>query len=200
VNPAGLVRGFGAGHGGDATLDRTGGALRLAQFGLLIQSRNLAFGWNHNRYPSGFAANRYALALALGDEALSVGATRHWYRGGLSTGAWDVAVRARATPALDVSLVWRDIGSPIVSDTGLHKWPTSIIPAAGLLLLGGRQHHLIRRCLQQFLQQPLPPGFIGTRDRPGEVKHRGLAGGLVKPLFGLTMLRTSSAALPGPAH
>lgn len=140
VNPAALTRGMEASLGGDATLDRTGGALRLAQFGLSIQSRNLGFGWSHNRYPGGFSANDYALALALGDEALSVGATRHWFRGGLSTGSWDVAIRARVTPALDVSLVWRDVGSPIVRDTALHKWPTSIIPAAGLLLFGGRLH------------------------------------------------------------
>jgi hypothetical protein len=140
VNPAGLVRGMEASLGGDATLDRTGGALRLAQFGLSIQSRNLAFGWSHNRYPGGFVANDYALALALGDEALSMGATKHWFRGGHGDGSWDVAIRARVTPALDVSLVWRDIGSPIVRDTSLHKWPTSIIPAAGLLLFGGRLH------------------------------------------------------------
>lgn len=151
VNPAGLVRGFGAGLGGDATLDRTNGALRLAQFGLLIQSRNLAFGWNHNRYPSGFAANRYAVALALGDEALSVGATRHWYRGGLSTGAWDVAVRARATPALDVSVVWRQIGSPLVRDTVLRRWPASILPAAGVLLFGGRLHASVEAELETGL-------------------------------------------------
>lgn len=151
VNPAGLVRGFGAGLGGDATLDRMSGALRLAQFGLLLQSRNLAFGWNHNRYPGGFAANRYALALALGDEALSVGATRHWYRGGLSTGAWDVAVRARATPALDVSVVWRQIGSPLVRDTVLRRWPASIIPAAGVLLFGGRLHASVEAELETGL-------------------------------------------------
>jgi len=140
VNPAALMRGIEASLGGDATLDRTGGALRLAQFGLSIQSRNLGFGWSHNRYPGGFSANDYALALALGDEALSVGATRHWFRGGLSTGSWDVAIRARVTPALEVSFVWRDIGSPIVRDTVPHEWPTSIIPAAGLLLFGGRLH------------------------------------------------------------
>lgn len=140
VNPAALMRGLEASLGGDATLDRTGGALRLAQFGLSIQSRNLGFGWSHNRYPGGFSANDYALALALGDEALSVGATRHWFRGGLSTGSWDVAIRARVTPALEVSFVWRDIGSPIVRDTALPEWPTSIIPAAGLLLFGGRLH------------------------------------------------------------
>ena len=140
VNPACLVRGMEASLGGDATLDRTGGALGLAQFGLSLQSRNLAFGWSHNRYPSGISANDYALALAFGDEALSMGATQHWLRGGLSDGSWDVAIRARVTPALDVSLVWRDIGSPIVRDTSLHKWPTSLIPAAGLLLFGGRLH------------------------------------------------------------
>lgn len=151
VNPGGLVRGLDASLGGDATLDCTGGALRLAQLGLLIHSRNLAFGWNHNRYPSGFAANRYALALALGDEALSVGATRHWYRGGLSTGSWDVAVRARATPALDVSLVWRQIGSPLVRDTVLRRWPASVVPAAGVLLFGGRLHASVEADLETGL-------------------------------------------------
>lgn len=141
VNPAGLARRPEASIGGDATLDRTSGTLRLSQVGLSLQSRNLAFGWSRNRYRDRSTASTYALGLGLGDEALSAGVTRRWYRGGRSARAWDVAVRARATPVVDVSLVWRLIGSPVVRDTGatpLHTWPASFVPAASVRLFDGR--------------------------------------------------------------
>ncbi len=141
VNPAGLARRPEASIGGDATVDRTSGTLRLSQVGLSLQSRGLAFGWSRNSYPGGLSASSYALGVGFGDEALSVGATRHWYRGGRSATAWDVAVRARTTPAVDVSVVWRLIGSPVMRDTVFHvfrTWPSSIVPAASLRLFGGR--------------------------------------------------------------
>lgn len=138
VNPAGLARRPEASIGGDATLDRTSGTLRLSQVGLSLQSRNLAFGWSRNRYPGRSTASTYALGIGLGDEPLSVGLTRRWYRGGRSATAWDVAVRARATPVVDVSLVWRLIGSPVVRDTILRARPASFVPAASLRLFDGR--------------------------------------------------------------
>lgn len=138
VNPAGLARRPEASIGGDATLDRTSGTLRLSQVGLSLQSRNLAFGWSRNRYPGRSTASTYALGLGLGDDALSAGVTRRWYRGGRSATAWDVAVRALVTPLFDVSLVWRLIGSPIVRDTMLHTWPATFVPAASLRLFDGR--------------------------------------------------------------
>jgi hypothetical protein len=113
VNPSGLALGREASVGADATLDRTSGTLRLAQYGVTFQSSNLGFGWSRSSYPGGAASNAFVLGVGLGDEALSAGVSRRWFRGGRSAHAWDLAVRSHATPATDVSLVWRLIGSPL---------------------------------------------------------------------------------------
>lgn len=137
VNPAGLALGREASVGADVTLDRTSRTLRLAQYGLTFQSSNLAFGWSRSSYPGGSASSAFVLGVGLGDETLSAGASRRWFRGGRSTRAWDLAVRARATPITDVSLVWRLVGSPLVRDTVLRQWPAGVIPGAGVRLFGG---------------------------------------------------------------
>ena len=59
--------------------------------------------------------------------------TRRWNEGG--QGAWDVALRGWVATPLGVSLVWRNIGSPVVRDT---VYRDSFVPAATLRLLGGR--------------------------------------------------------------
>lgn len=138
VNPAGLALDREASIGADATVDRTTEHLRVAQYGASLQSANLAFAWSHSRYPGGLGANAYVLAIGLGDEALSAGVARRWFRGGRNTGAWDLALRARASASADLSLVWRMIGSPWVRDSVLRRWPAGIVPGAGLRLLGGR--------------------------------------------------------------
>lgn len=135
VNPAGLARRFEASVGADATVERQPGSIRLAQFGASVRSRNVAFAWLHDRYPGGSGANNFALGVGLGDEALSLGVTRRWYGGPRGDQAWDVAARGRLTPLLDLSLVWRNVGSPTVRDT--PYW-ASVIPAAGFHLLEGR--------------------------------------------------------------
>lgn len=138
LNPASLAIAREASVGGDVTVDRTSGALRLAQTGIALQSSNLGFGWSRSRFPGGPTASVYALAVGLGEDALSAGVTRRWFRGGRSTRAWDVALRGRATPTTDLSVVWRMIGSPVLRDTVLREWPAGIIPAAGIRLLGQR--------------------------------------------------------------
>ena len=135
VNPAGLARRLEASLGADATLERRPGSTRLAQFGASVRSRNLAFAWIHDRYTGNSGANNFAAGVGLGDEALSLGATRRWYGGPGGDKAWDVAARARLTPLLDLSLVWRNAGSPTVRDT---IYGASIIPAAAFHLLEGR--------------------------------------------------------------
>jgi hypothetical protein len=133
VNPAGLARRPQANLAADLTVDRNGGQTRLAQYGLTVSSRSFGLGWEHDRYPSGATSNTYALALGLGDDTFSGGLTRRWNQGG--EGAWDVALRGWATPSLGVSLVWRNIGSPVVRDT---VYRDTFVPATTLRLLGGR--------------------------------------------------------------
>lgn len=133
VNPAGLARRPEASLGADLSADHDAGALRVTQFGIAFLSRNLGFGWKRDRYPGGTAANSYAVGAGSGDELLSGGVVRRWNQGG--EGAWDLALRGRATPLLDVSLVWRDIGSPTVRDT---VYRSRLVPAAAVRLAGGR--------------------------------------------------------------
>lgn len=135
VNPAGLARRIEASLGADATVERRPGSARLAQFGASVRSRNVAFAWIHDRYPGSFGANNFALGVGLGDETLSLGATRRWYGGPGGDKAWDIAARGRLTPLLDLSLVWRNAGSPTVRDT---IYGASIIPAVAFHLLEGR--------------------------------------------------------------
>lgn len=135
VNPAGLARRIEASLGADATVERLPGSPRLAQFGASLRSRNVAFAWIHDRYPGSSGVNNFALGVGLGDEALSLGVTRRWYGGPHGDKAWDIAARGRLTPLLDLSLVWRNAGSPTVRDT---IYGASIIPAAAFHLLEGR--------------------------------------------------------------
>jgi len=137
VNPAGLALDREASIGADVTADRTTGSFRLAQYGASLQSANLAFAWCHSRYPGGLGSNAYVLAVGLGDEVLSAGVARRWFRGGRNTSAWDLALRGRASASTDLSLVWRMIGSPWVRDSVLRRWPAGIVPGVGLRLLGG---------------------------------------------------------------
>jgi hypothetical protein len=133
VNPAGLSRGTQASFAADLTVERGAGDLRLAQYGLALASRRLAFGWEHDRYTTGSVSNAYVVGFGLGDELFSAGVAHRWHQGG--QGGWDVGLRGRATDAIDLSVVWRDIGSPVVRGTVIRD---SFVPAAGLQLLGGR--------------------------------------------------------------
>ncbi len=131
VNPAGLARHPQASLGGDLTVAREPGDFRLAQYGLALTSRGLAFGWEHDRFPDGTGTNTYVLGLGLGEERYSGGVAHRWHQRG--QGSWDVALRGRATDLVDLSLVWRDIGSPVVRGAVLRD---RFVPAAGLRLLG----------------------------------------------------------------
>ena len=135
VNPAGLARRIEASLGVDATVERRPGSTSIAQFGASVRSRNLAFGWVHDRYAGGSGANNFALGVGLGDETLSLGATRRWYGGPGGDKTWDLAARGRLTPLLDLSLVWRTVGSVTVRGT---IYGASIIPAAAFHILQGR--------------------------------------------------------------
>lgn len=132
VNPAGLAR-VAPSLGADLTADREAGALRLTQYGVAFLSRNLGLGWKRDRYPGGVAASSYAVGAGSGNDALSAGVVRRWNQGG--EGAWDLALRGRATPTLELSVVWRDLGSPLVRDS---VYRSRLVPAAGLRLAGGR--------------------------------------------------------------
>lgn len=144
VNPAGLVRRLEAGVGADVAIERTPLDTRVSQYGLVAASRYLAFGWSHNRLPAGASAggnlpertaNVFTVGLGLGDSVFSAGAAKRWYRGDARASAWDVAARVAVSRRLDASVVWRDIGSPIVADTMLEE---TLVPAVALSFFRGR--------------------------------------------------------------
>lgn len=135
INPAGLARRVEASIGADLTVEGSGATGRLSQFGVTLASRSLAFGWVHDRYAGRGGGDTYALGLGLGDEMFSAGATRRWHRGGPRYSTWDIALRAAPRPSLQLSLLWRHVGSPALRDS--VPAPT-LVPAAALSALSGR--------------------------------------------------------------
>jgi len=135
VNPAGLARRAEASLGADISLDRQPGGTHLSQYGVTLASRGFGLGWTHDREPGGPSTNGYAIGLGLGDAAFSAGATRRWLRGPTRASFWDLAGSAAAGDWLRVSLVARNLDSPVPGDTG---WAPSLVPGLGATLLGRR--------------------------------------------------------------
>lgn len=146
VNPAGLVRRLEASVGADVAIERTPLDTRVSQYGLVAASRYLAFGWSHNRLSRGTVgggnvvfpvrnSNVYSIGIGLGDPVFSAGVARRWYRSDRHDAAWDVATRVTVSPRLDLSVVWRDLGSPVVFDTTLEE---TLVPAVAVTFFGGR--------------------------------------------------------------
>lgn len=135
VNPAALAKGLEASVGVDLTAERAPDTFRLAQYGATLASRNLGFGWSHDRLRGGGGGDAFALGAGLGEPRLSAGFVRRWFSGGVRAGAWDLAARLAATPALELSLVWRDIGLHFLGDSAVRS---TLVPAGALALLGGR--------------------------------------------------------------
>ncbi len=134
VNPAGLARQLEASIGADLGADRfSGGSVQLSQYGATISSRGLAVSWVHDRYPGGGSVNAYAVGAGLGDETFSGGVTRRWYRGLVSYGAWDVALRTATANAVQLSVVARGLGSPLPDST----YRPTVVPGASVALLDG---------------------------------------------------------------
>jgi len=135
VNPAGLGRRAEASLGADMSVDRQPGGTHLSQYGATLASRGFALGWTHDREPGGASSNLYAIGLGLGDAALSAGATRRWVRGPTRASFWDLAGSAAAADWLRVSLVARNLNSPLPVDTA---WAPTLVPGLGASLLGRR--------------------------------------------------------------
>ncbi len=183
VNPAGLARRAEASLGVDLAMERTPGSTRVSQFGALLASRNLAFGWSRDRLAKSAAlperaADVYALGLGLGDPVFSAGVAKHWYRGDARASAWDIGARVALSARFDVSFVWRDIGSPIVADTQLRE---TLVPAVAVNFLRGRlrgsvEWHVVR---DGWSTSEIRTGWtVSTGDRLAVTLRTDLAPGL----------------------
>ncbi len=136
VQPASLVRRREASVAGLLTMSQGGGTNKLGQYGVTLHSNVLALGWQHDRTLAGASNNTYSVGLAGGTPEVSVGFDRRWYRGtGTSDGSWDIGARYQAAHAIEVSLVWRDISTPIVLGDTLRA---TIVPGAAMSLLRGK--------------------------------------------------------------
>lgn len=97
-----------------------------------MASGGLGLGWQHDRRPGG-DGNVFSAGLGLGGPQLAFGFDKRWYKSGsVSDGSWDVGVRGMLNPLLELSAVWRDIGTPAFTDT-FTILPT-LVPAAALHL------------------------------------------------------------------
>lgn len=137
VQPAGTVKRREASISGLLTMNRTSD-YTIGQYGLTISSGGLALGWQHDRLPNGMDINAYAAGLAGGTARVRVGGDHRWYKGQLTRGgSWDIGVEYQALPALELSTVWRDIGSPVVGGGTINA---TLVPGAAVRLWGGRAH------------------------------------------------------------
>jgi hypothetical protein len=135
VNPAGLARRVEASVGVFLLADDSSGAgWRLAQGGLQLATRGVAFGWQRDGFRGDRSGTTYVLGAGFGDARLALGAARRWYRRAAGNdGAWDVGLHAAVGPAIDVAAVWRDIGSPHAGDSVLEE---TLVAGAGVNALG----------------------------------------------------------------
>lgn len=151
VNPAVLARSPEASVGADVTATFGNGTARVSQVGATLASRGLAFGWSRTEPRTVGAStaalpaiNTFVLGLGLGDAVFSAGVAKRWYKGTTRTAsAWEVGTRFRATPLFEVSVVYRDIGSPAVSPfrglvLGDTVLPARLIPGVAITLFDGR--------------------------------------------------------------
>lgn len=131
VNPAQLSLRPEADVGADLTVDASAEGAILGQVGVTVLSRGLAAGWVHDRYRDGGVGDAYAVGLGLGDSEFGAGFAYRWYRVRSRERSFDVGLRYRPVPPLNLSLLWRNIGSPVVRERAL---PASLIPGGRLAL------------------------------------------------------------------
>jgi len=75
------------------------------------------------------------VGAGLGDATLSAGATRRWIRGSTRASFWDLGASAAAADWLRVSVVGRNLDSPVPHDSG---WEPSLVPGISATVLGRR--------------------------------------------------------------
>lgn len=184
VQPAGLTRRREAtlavfGSGGH------GGVSGVAQYGAILANGGIALGYQKDRIPGGFSGDTWMVGFAFGVPMAAIGATRSWHRsGGRTDGAFTVGGRYAPAGLMDVSVVWRDIGSPVVLGDTIRS---TLLPAAGLNLLGGRarlsgEWEIVTgdwgtSAVRFGANVALPRGFILTAlgDFSGSMDRRSLA-------------------------
>lgn len=136
VQPAGLGKRREASVSALITGNRNPAGLGVGQYGITLASGVLAFGWQHDVLAAGAKTDAFTVGLAGGTPVASFGLDRRWYTGtNTKDGSWDLGGRVIASERLELSLVWRDISSPIIAGDTIFA---TLVPAAAMQLLRGR--------------------------------------------------------------
>jgi hypothetical protein len=145
LQPAGLVRRREASVGLAITAEQRGGTTRLAEYGATLASGGFGLGWQRAELVDATHVSQWAIGYGAGGPRASLGVARRWLKGErVNDAVWDVGGRFVPRPFLEVSAVWRDIGTAVVrsSDTAQTALDTTysptLVPGAALTLFGGR--------------------------------------------------------------
>jgi len=145
VQPAGMARRRESSVAWSLTGERRGGALTLEQYGLTLASAGAGLGWQRAELVDGTHISQWVVGYGGGGPRASLGVARRWLKGHrIKDAVWDFGGRFVPRPFLELSAVWRDVGSPVVqaSDTNATSpdttYDAALIPAASFTLFGGR--------------------------------------------------------------
>ena len=134
LNPAGLAVRTEASILGEFALERpVDSEIRLAQWTLAFNSRGFSFGYQRDRFADDPSTGAFRFGLALPFRNGAVGGTFSFYRGNAldTTKTWDrgvdLGLRYRLAGILDLGVVLRNIGRPVLKD--------SVAPLVGVLSL-----------------------------------------------------------------
>ena len=130
VNPAGLGVEYEASVMAELLMDRSQtGDLSLNQFSGGFNSRGISFGYRRDAYNDTLTGHTYRIGLGRAVERFALGAslTFHNNAGGPVQRGLDLGIRYRLLRAVELGVVVREIGRPIV-----HEVPLPLNGSAGL--------------------------------------------------------------------
>ena len=135
VQPAGLVKRHESSISAMFTMDHDTSGFGLGQYGVTLASGGVGFGWQHDALAGGAHGDAFVVGYAGGTPRISVGGDHRWHRGtNTKDGAWDAGVRYTPSNLLELSLVWRDISSPVVVGDTIKA---TVVPGAAVRLFNG---------------------------------------------------------------
>jgi hypothetical protein len=135
VNPAGLAVVPEASLFGEFVLQRPiDQDIRLSQLSFGFNSQGLSFGYNRERLLNDSSNHTYRVALARALRLWTLGAAVSHFRSGNNDTGFDVGIRYRLLPSMQLGAVVRNIGQPQVRNDTL---PLTAVAGLGWSLLPG---------------------------------------------------------------
>jgi len=135
LNPAGLAVVSEASLMAEFVVHRSPDAdLRLSQLSLGFNSQGLSMAYNRERLVSDSSNHTYRIAMARALQGWTIGASMSYFRNGLNDTGYDVGIRYRLLRSVDLGVVVRNIGQPLVRSDTL---PLTGVAGLGWTVLGG---------------------------------------------------------------